>query len=378
MTERLANANGDPDERLLSLYGRWATSGAALLLTGHVMVDRNAISEVGNVIMDGQSDLTALRAWADATQSYGAHGFVQINHPGRQAMRFVNKQQTVAPSAIALQGMAGAFGKPRALEAYEIDALIARYAETASVAKSAGFRGVQIHAAHGYLISQFLSPLTNLRTDRWGGDADARSRFLREVVRSVRAAVGRDFPIAVKLNSADFQRGGFDTEESMRVVELLESESVDLLEVSGGTYESAAMVKEINGSASTRAREAFFMEYAEQVRSRTRIQLMLTGGFRTASAMEEAVQSGVVDMVGLARPLILEPDLCKRLLTGQSTQAVSTNLSTGQKLVDGFVQNSWYSAQMHRMARGLDPDLSLARTCAAVSYFLPAKVSRAA
>jgi 2,4-dienoyl-CoA reductase-like NADH-dependent reductase (Old Yellow Enzyme family) len=271
-------------------------------------------------------------------------------------------------------GMGAMFSKPRALTEPQILGLVARFGRTAQLVREAGFAGVQIHAAHGYLISQFLSPLTNLRDDAWGGDPERRARFLRDVVRSVRSSVGPTYPVAVKLNSADFQRGGFSEEDSVGVVEMLEAEGVDLLEISGGTYEAAAMVQETGSRDSSRAREAFFMDYAERVRARTKLPLMLTGGFRSQRAMETAVASGSIDMVGLGRPLILEPELCVRLLRDENAAADPVALSTGNKTFDGFLQTAWYGAQMRRLASGLEPDRALSRGCATLRFVLPARV----
>ncbi|HET9989164.1 MAG TPA: hypothetical protein VFQ65_11600, partial [Kofleriaceae bacterium] len=233
MSEVLGDATGAPTDALVRLYERWGRSGAGLLITGNVMVDRGGMGEPNNVVIVDDRDLARLRAWATAGQAHGARLWMQLNHAGRQSPRTLTPVP-VAPSAIPMKGFFGVFAKPRALEAHEIEALIARFAAAAVVARDAGFAGVQIHAAHGYLISQFLSSRTNRRDDAWGGDAARRSRFLLEIVRAIRAAVGPAFPIGVKLNSADFQRGGFTEEESLEVIRLLDAEGVDLLEVSGG------------------------------------------------------------------------------------------------------------------------------------------------
>ena len=221
-----------------------------------------------------------------------------------------------------MTGVGGMFSTPRALESREIEEIIARFATTARLSIEAGFTGVQVHGAHGYLVSQFLSPRSNRREDAWGGDATRRMRFLLEVVRAIRAEVGASIPVGVKLNSADFQRGGLTEEESMAVVEALETEGVDLLEISGGTYEAAAMVGVLKES--TRSREAYFLDYAEAVRERTAMPLMLTGGLRSTAVMEETVATGAVDVIGLGRPLAVETDLCARILDG------STDMSTAQ------------------------------------------------
>ena len=359
MTEQMADpATNAPNDAIIRLYGRWASSGAGMLLTGNVMIDRVCMENARNVAVEDERDLESSRRWADAAQSEGAHLWMQISHAGRQSPKKVTKQP-VAPSAVPFQrgSLKPIFGTPRALTEPEIPELIAAFARTAAVAKKAGFKGVQLHGAHGYLISEFLSPLLNLRNDDWGGTPEKRMRFLMEAVRATRSAVGADFPIGVKLNSADFQRGGFSEEESMNVVHALETEGVDLLEISGGNYENVAMM----GPDSTRKREAYFLEYAEKVRGVTKMPLMLTGGFRTARAMADAVASGAVDVVGIARPLCTEPDLCACILDGSADAAREIDIRTNVKLFDDMLQSFWHNHQMKRMARGLDPNLGASK-----------------
>ncbi|MDT7563182.1 MAG: hypothetical protein QOG76_1806 [Pseudonocardiales bacterium] len=388
MSEGLGDRYNAPTDRLARLYRRWSASGAGLLVTGNVMVDPAALGEPGNVVVSDDRDLEALRSWAGAATSGGGQAWVQINHPGRQVVRGLNAQ-AVAPSAVgAVAGNGGVFATPRALTAPEIHALVARFARTARIVVDAGFTGVQIHAAHGYLISQFLSPLVNRRTDDWGGTPEKRRRFLLEIVRAVRGEIGPAVPLGVKLNSADFQRGGMTEDESAEVVLALAGEGIDLLEISGGTYESAAMmgVPAEPRKASTRAREAYFLDYAERVRALTStasstgtgsagpgatLPLMLSGGFRTAAAMSEAITSGAVDLIGLGRPLALEPDLPQRLLDGAATASTVRPRRTGIARIDGASETAWYTVQLWRMADGKDPDprghpvLNLARYAAA-------------
>lgn len=350
-SERLADPGGAPSGGLVRLYERWGAGGAGLLVTGNVIVDPGALEARGNVVVEDERHLAALRAWTARAQSGGARLVMQLGHAGRQSPRRVSRDP-VAPSAVPMKGMLGLAAPPRALEEAEIVAIVERFGRAAAVARAAGFAGVQIHGAHGYLISQFLSPHTNRRTDRWGGPLEHRTRFLLEIVRAVRAATGRDFAVTVKLNSADFQRGGFDEGESMAVVEALDAEGIDLLEVSGGSYESTAMF----GRTSTRAREAYFLDYVEAVRARTRVPLMLTGGFRSAAAMARAIESGAVDVVGLARPLCVEPDLPARLLDGRATAAAHDQIRARGRLLDDLVQGTWYARQLRRLAAGKDPD----------------------
>ncbi len=374
MSERLACPDGAPSAELVELYRRWGEGGAGLLVTGNAMVDATAIGETGNVIVEDERDLGALSAWARAARASGARVWMQINHPGRQSPRFLSPRP-VAPSAVRVTMGGLAFATPRALAEAEIEAIVERFATTARVAEKAGFDGVQIHGAHGYLVSQFLSPLVNRRDDAWGGDAARRRRFLLAIVRAIRARVS--FSLGLKLNSADFQRGGFDEAESMAVLEALDEEGLDLVEISGGTYESAAMFEEtVPMRESTRRREAFFLEYAERARARMkRTPIMLTGGFRTIEGMQDALSSGI-DVIGLARPLAAEPDLCARLLGGEATHAAPVRLATGQATIDAVLQGAWYQAQIDRVSRGLEPDLAIGKWGAAARYLAPRRARR--
>ena len=356
MSEQLGDSHNNPTQDLITLYQRWSQGGAGLLITGNVMVDRMALGEPRNVVIEDERDLLTLKRWAAARQSNGSKIYVQINHPGRQSPSFLSRQP-VAPSAIPVKLGKGVFAIPRALLANEIEVLIKRYAQTAAIVQKAGFDGVQIHGAHGYLVSQFLSPLANQRDDDWGGTPEKRRRFLQEIVRQIRKAVGKNFPIGVKLNSADFQRGGFTEEESMNVVQMLAAEGLDLLEISGGTYESAAMVGQAKQQESTKAREAYFLEYAQKGRKLVKLPLMLTGGLRSAQTMYQIVADGHVDIVGLARPLAIDPALPNKILADQSVRAESAKHSIGVKLLDSYIELAWYNQQIQRMGAGKDPDI---------------------
>lgn len=316
MTEGLADPDDRASERLVALYRRWSEGGAGLLLTGNVMVDRRYLERPGNVVVDGNGGHDALRAWSGAGTRGGNHLWMQINHPGRQCTR-MSSNHPVSASSEKMRGMMGLIAPPRALEVEEIHDIIRRFAEVAETAKACGFTGVQIHSAHGYLSSQFLSPRANRRTDQWGGSLENRARFLLETYRAVRAAVGPGFPISVKLNSADFQKGGFTKEESSRVAGWLAELGLDLLEISGGTYEQMALLghEEPAGerkAASTRNREAYFLEYARDMRASIGgMPLMVTGGFRTPRLIREVVGSGEVDVIGIARPFCVNPELAR-------------------------------------------------------------------
>ncbi len=359
MSEQLGDRANRPTQRLDRLYERWGRGGAGLVITGNVMIDRRHVGEPANVVVEDGRDLPALRRWAAAGRAGGAALWVQVNHPGRQALRIAGSHP-VGPSAVAPK-LPGAV-TPRALTGSEIEEIVGRYATTAAVVRDAGFSGVQLHGAHGYLISQFLSPRANVRDDEWGGDALRRQRFVLEVVRAVRAAVGDDFPLGIKLNSADFQRGGFSEEESVEVVAALAAAGIDLVEISGGTYESPAMMGGSDGDgaqpqrASTAAREAYFLDYAERVRERVPgLPLMVTGGFRSLDAMAAAIASGACDVVGIGRPLALHPDAVGELLAGTRARVDAGRRTIGVRTVDSVIDLFWHTRQLQRIGRGRDP-----------------------
>lgn len=354
MSEALGTIDNRVTAKLPRLYKRWAEGGTGLLVTGNVMVDRRALGEPGNVVLEDDRDGELLRQWSAAATDQGVAIWMQLNHPGRQSPKGLNAEN-VAPSAVPFKPeMQAFFAQPRALTDAEVRDIIGRFANAARLARETGFNGVQIHGAHGYLVSQFLSPLTNQRSDDWGGSAENRRRFVLELLKAMREATAPDFPIGIKLNSADFQRGGFTEEESLDVMAALADAGIDMIEISGGTYESPAMtgVKE-----STKAREAYFLEFAEKVRQRVSVPLMVTGGFRSYQGMADALESGALDLVGLARPLAIEPDLSQRVLRGEDPLHQVKTIKTGIGLVDkmALMEVKWYSRQLHRMGEGKEP-----------------------
>lgn len=358
MSENLAEKNL-PGEKLCRLYETWGAGGLGLIITGNVMVDGDELGEPNNVVLDNDKDLDKFRAWTSAAKKNGAQIWAQINHPGRQAPSAISRV-TVAPSAIKLKVGNLAFREPHALTDFEIRGIIKKFARTAELCKQAGFDGVQIHGAHGYLVSQFLSPLANVRGDEWGGSVENRMRFALEIVRAMRAAVGKDFPIGIKMNSADFQRGGFAEEDSIVVAKALEKEGIDLLEISGGSYESSVMTGK-GISESTAAREAYFLPFAEKIRKAVKVPLMLTGGFRSTAAMNAALESGAIDVVGIARPLAMEPALANRLLSDPNARTELRPVKTGIAAIDkmGMLEIGYYSLQLKRIGEGKSPDPEL-------------------
>lgn len=360
MSETLGTIDNRVTKELVTLYRTWAEGGTGLSITGNVMVDRRHIGEPQNVVLEDERDLVLLRAWADAGKTGGNQIWMQLNHPGKQSPKMLNSD-TVAPSAIPFKKeLRGMFATPRALTGTEIEEIVLRFARSAAIAEKAGFDGVQIHGAHGYLVSQFLSPHHNQRTDEWGGSAENRMRFVLEVYRAIRAVTGDGFNVGIKLNSADFQRGGFTEEESLGVIDALAKEGIDLVEISGGNYENPAMAKGAEGGEvkqSTLAREAYFLEFAEKVRERVEVPLMVTGGFRTETGMADAVTSRATDLVGIARPLAVEPDCPKRIMAGESFTSAVRPIKTGIRLIDdmALMEVSWYTRQLGRIGKGKAP-----------------------
>jgi len=395
MTEGVADEWLRATGRHESLYRTWSEGGAGLLLTGNVQIDRNDLERPGNVALDATAPETfspearaRLARWARAGTAAGNHLWMQISHAGRQSPWYVTRQP-LAPSAVQLK-LLGNYARPRALSEPEILDLVGRFAFAATVARETGFTGVEVHGAHGYLISSFLSPVTNLRTDAWGGSLENRARFLLETVRAVRRAVGTDFPVAVKLNSDDFRKGGFSHEECIRVVEWLNDESLDLLELSGGTYEQPRLIgaegradEAVPLRPSTRAREAYFLEYASAIRKVARMPMMVTGGFRSREAMEAALGSGDCDMVGLGRPLCWQPDFPRRLLVREvdRIERVEDRLRFAErgwrsptsrllpiKMLNTFGAQSWFYCQLFRLADGRPADLERGMLSTLIEY----------
>ncbi len=367
-SEQLGDKNHNPTKELAKVYQTWSEGDIGLIVTGNIMIDRTALGEPRNVVLDDNSDLAKFSQWAKSATVNGNHCWAQLNHPGRQSPIFLSSKP-VAPSVVAMDmgKFSKAFAKPRALSNQEVWDLVEKFATSAKLAKSVGFTGVQIHSAHGYLINQFLSPSLNIRTDEWGGDEQKRMKFLIEVYKAIRAEVGDDFPVGVKLNSADFQKEGFSEEASMEVVKTLTELGIDHVEISGGSYESQAFMGDDNSlnnapiSEHDRKREAYFLTYAEKLRTVSNVPLTVTGGFRSARGMQEAIDEGATDFIGLARPLLIYPDCAKKIISDINYTADFKYPTTKIKFVDeGAMLNiTWYEEQIHLMGKGKKPDPNL-------------------
>ena len=365
MEENLAVQPGQyPGEKLFTLYERWARGGVGLILSGNVMVDPSALTGPGAVILEKGTDLTPFRNWAQIGKSGGGQFWLQISHPGRQMYKSLG-ETAVSPSDVALElgKFSSLFAPVRALSADEIEGIIARFADTAEQAETAGFDGVQIHGAHGYLVSQFLSPLTNRRSDQWGGSLENRARFLLRIVEACRARVTPRFGIGVKLNSADFQRGGFAFEDARQVVEWLNGKGVDFVELSGGSYESPAMQgnpqEESGPKTSTEAREAYFIDFARDIAKVADMPIMVTGGITRRATAEAALAHDAhgfgVALLGIARAMASDPFLPRHWRAGENTDVALPQVGWKNKSLAALAVMGLTKAQIERMAKGRSP-----------------------
>lgn len=372
MSEGLADSGNHSTPRLETLYRRWAGSGAGLLLSGNIQVDRRHLERPNNVVIDDDSGRAQLARLAEAGTSQGAHFWAQLSHTGRQVSSYINPAP-LSCSDVEIDVIRNAgfsFAKPKPMTEAEIGHAIDQFAFAAKEVKDAGFTGLSLHAAHGYLISQFLSPLSNRRTDRWGGSLENRARLLLEVIVAVRRAVGPQFPIGIKLNASDFQKGGFTNAECVELVKLLNGIGLDLLELSGGSLEQPKVVgvtlKDEGDDglpASALGREAYFVAFAGAVRKVAGMPVMVTGGFRSIAGMIEVREGGDLDVVGLARPLIADPEAPWRLLAGEIDKLVSP-----EKRLNVFHILPWNNMQIERLGDGLAPDLSLTGEAAMAAF----------
>ncbi len=382
MTERVANGDNLANQGHINLYDTWADGDIGILLTGNVQVDRRNLEGPANVVIDKnnyKNQLGTLKEWSAAGTKNNTQLWMQISHAGRQTPGEINSSP-MAPSNIRLKIPGKNYGTPIPMTEEDILDVIEKFVFTAKIARETGFTGVQFHSAHGYLLSEFLSPDINNRNDAWGGDIENRARIHLEIIKRCREEVGEDFPISVKMNSADFQIGGFAADDSIIVAKMLESAGVDIIEISGGTYEQPKLIgvddltinpeRSEQRKESTIAREAYFLEYAKDIRKAVSLPLMVTGGFRTKEGIEDALKSNICQIIGIGRPLCADPYCVKKMIAGELKilPSFEKTLSLGPsifspsspftiiKAINAFGAMAWFYQQIKNMAKGLMPN----------------------
>ncbi|KAI4245590.1 MAG: hypothetical protein L6R40_002391 [Gallowayella cf. fulva] len=335
MTERISSwdpenfeARGIPSKNLINVYKRWGEGQLGTILTGNIMIDYDQLEAAGNPVIPRTAPFHGERfeAFKELAKESKAHGSLivgQVSHPGRQCEKRI-QPDPVSASDVQLQGtpLGLSFNKPHPASSEEIERIIDGFIHAAEYLYKAGYDGIQLHGAHGYLLSQFLSPTTNLRTDKYGGSLENRSRLIMEIAQGIRSRLPSSFILAIKINSVEFQDKGFNPDECKQLCASLEANKFDFVELSGGTYESLAFAHKRD---STKKREAFFLDFAETiVPALTKTKTYITGGFKTVGAMVNALNT--VDGVGLARPVCQEPRLCADILSGRVKGAIKQRL----------------------------------------------------
>ena len=313
--ERAASADGLITADYFDIYNDLSQGGAGLLITGHAFVD---VTGMNNPFMTGIHDngvVPGLKKVTDRVHANDTKILLQISHSGRQTNYTIDGQPPTAPSVIPAPGSL----VPRELTLDEIGALVDKFAQAALRAREAGFDGVQLHGAHGYLISQFVSPYTNRRTDDYGGNDENRFKFVREILLAIRKACP-GFPLFIKWNSEDFVEGGLTQDESLRMVFDMEALGLSGIEVSGGIFESSGKI--CRSHIKRPEDEGCFAGFARRLKKEgLRIPVILVGGFRTASRMEEHLQDASADLISLCRPLVRDPAFPSKLVQDPSLRS---------------------------------------------------------
>ncbi|KAJ5815196.1 hypothetical protein N7474_006973 [Penicillium riverlandense] len=388
MAELMAKTN-HPNPKLLAAYENWAEGGWGSILTGNVQVDVNHMGSPFDAALHSEytgNDEALLSEWkkyADACQKHGTPALLQICHPGRQSFRVAGRRgifgSTLAPSVVPMNIGDGwlmrtlaaiTWSQPREMTRADIERVIRQFVDTARLAADAGFAGVELHGAHGYLLDQFLNAKTNIRTDEYGGTPAKRARFVLEILSEIRKVVPPKFCVGIKLNSADQSSAAF--EDVMTQIKLLVEAGIDFMEISGGTYEDTRMMgytsqstPQAPKSERTAAREAYFLEFAKAVRQRhPKLILMLTGGFRSRAGAEAAIKDNACDLIGIARPAAVDPRWPLKLLD-ESIPHDKMQLLLNKApvpffarwlpsfLVGAGAESTYYANQIQRFARGL-------------------------
>lgn len=368
MTERISSwdpnnleARGVPSKNLHNVYKRWGEGGIGNILTGNIMFEYDHLEAMGNPIIpvDAPFEGERFESFKEMATQGKANGSLmigQVSHPGRQVEERIQKNPISASDVhLDKEVMGLKFAKPRAATDADIARFIEGWAHAAEYLEKAGYHGIQLHGAHGYLLAQFLSETTNRRTDKYGGSLENRARLIVEIAQEVRRRTSPNFVLGIKMNSVEFQEKGFQPDEAKRLAAILEQNSFDFIELSGGTYERLAFGSE-HMRESSKKREAFFLDFADTiVPALSKTKVYVTGGFKTVGAMVHALNT--VDGVGLARPVCQEPRLCADILAGRVTGAIKMQMDDN----DFGITNVAAGTQIRQMGKDQEPiDLSKA------------------
>ncbi|WP_235871435.1 tRNA-dihydrouridine synthase [Shimia sediminis] len=343
MSDSLGDGEGNPTAEQARLYERWAMGGVALSVIGEVQTSPDYPEKPGNLVLAPGVDMAALKTLALRGAADGAHLWPQLGHAGALAYDGISRPK--GPSPLNVPGLVS-----EALSLGEIRALPGAFARSAGIAREAGFGGVLLHAGHGFLFSQFLSPLFNHRTDAYGGSVANRFRIVAEVISAVRDAVGRSFPVGIRINATDQLVGGLTQADALEVVDLLDQTSIDLIDISGGTYFPGAA-----SSSEGRGTGPYFVEFSRAAKARTSIPIMVTGGFKTRTEAAEAVRTGAADAVGVARAMVLNPSLADDWLRQTGGDPVFPGFETPPK---GGI-TAWYSMRMTALGQDAEEGFDL-------------------
>lgn len=331
--ERMADSRGWATEMLDKMYTDLAKGGTGLIIVGITWVRDDGVSSTNGNRFDDDGVIPGWRAIVEKVHNLGAKITIQIGHTGRQIsnLAYIGGRTPIAPSAVTYRKTGIT---PRAMTEEEILELIEAFNQAGRRVKEAGFDGVQLHGAHGYVINQFLSPYTNIRTDRWGGSLENRMRFVTEIYRKMRQTLGQDYPIFIKMNIADFDESGIREEEGLEMAERLAEMGMDAIEISGGTLEQS-LEKVMAKNIKTEEQEAYFLPFAEKLKARIKVPVILVGGMRSFDVMDRIIRQEKADYISICRPLIREPDLPLKLQKGTQTKALCISCNKCFEIIFG-------------------------------------------
>ena len=352
MSDSLGDGKGNPTKEQIRLYERWAQGGTSLSLIGEVQLDYSYPERPGNLVLNDDSDIKLFKELTSKALINGSHLWAQIGHAGALSHLPISKPK--GPSLLDIEGL-----KCEGMSLNEVKNLPSRYAKAASKAKELGFSGVQIHAGHGFLLSQFLSPLFNKREDEYGGDIKSRCKIILQIINSVRIEVGDTFPISIRINSSDNIEGGLTQKDSLKAIGFLDKTSLDLIDISGGTYFPGA-----KASSDSLINGPYFLDFAKKARKITSIPLMISGGFKKKDEVQSAISSGVVDMVSIGRGMIIDTNLANTWINNSGSDPIFPKFEV---VVPGGI-TAWYTMRLTAIANDDEDNFNLDLINALESY----------